>query len=722
MVWPAPPAGGGSPLSQRPPTLHTAAMAWGPRSRRWVLLLPNVFAVSGTVLVVAAFVWMAARGRPVEAIYGHWMIHNGPTAVIALWLGVLVTHREPTQRAGWLLVAIGALSALHVGVIALVDERMFAAGVAHTGQRFEAFVPATLPLAAMVPMWFSSWLWIPILVLATSVFLLVFPDGDLPDGWRRYGLHLSIGAAPLLTLAYMIEAWPWVAEPIVMGDSVGTSRYTVALLVFGGVLLAVAVVLAISTLVERWRSADLEQRRRMRPVVVNAIAFAVVNVGLFPWQSVWIPTSLVLTWTLFGAYAFAIARYRLHDLDIFVSRAAVAALLAVTLTATYLVIVVGVGQLVGRGRDNTLLPLVAAGVVAVAFDPLRRRVRRLVDRMLYGHDHDAYQVLHGIADRLRSASSADDVLSEVAELLVRGTGADRIEIVTTVRGVDRVLAAAGRSDREDALWAVPVANKSDLLGRVRVFARSATHLAPGASSLVDDAAATLGVVLRNAQLTVDLEEQLRALRRSSERLVHAHDEARRSLERDIHDGAQAGLIALKIRLRIAERRAAATGDAELTALLGGSCADVDEAIDTLRTLGNGLHPSALDGGLAAAIRSEARGLPVDVIVEASSVGRYDPAVESAVFFSCLEAIQNSLKHGRADQVHVHLSNGSGGLTFKVTDDGMGFDPARTLDGSGLGNLRDRLTSLGGEVTIEAAPGHGTTISGRVPVQPLVSER
>jgi two-component system, NarL family, sensor kinase len=694
-----------------------------PNSRRPLESLPAAVAVAGTALVLVAFVSMAARGRPVEAIFGHWMIHNGPTGVISLWLGYLVTRREPNHRAGWLLVAIGALSAVHVGLVALVDHRMIAAGVAHSGQRFEAVVPSSMPLDVMIPMWFSAWLWIPVLVMAVTVFLLVFPDGELPRGRRRYGFHLSIAAATTLSLAYMVETWPWADDPIIMSDSIGRNRLAASLLMVGGTLLVMAVVLSISTLVGRWRNADLEQRRRMRPVVFTAIAFAVLGVTLYPWQWVWIPTALVLIWTLLGSYAFAIARYRLHDLDIFVSRAAVAAVLAVTLTATYLAIVVGVGQLAGRGRENTLLPLVAAAVVAVAFDPLRRRVRRLVDRLLYGHDHDAYEVLHGIADRLRSASSAEDVLTDIAQLLVRGTGAEQIEIVTTVRGTDRVLATDGQSDRPDALWAVPVVHEHDHLGHVRVFARSTADLAPGASSLVEDAAATLGVVLRNAQLTVDLEEQVRALRRSSERLLHAHDEARRSLERDIHDGAQARLIALKIRLGMAGRQAAATGDRELTAMLDGTCAEIDRAIHTLRSLGHGLRPSALEGaGMAAAIRSEARGLPMDVIVEAPAVGRYDPAVESAVFFSCLEAIQNSAKHGRADQVHVQLSNGSDGLTFSVTDDGTGFDPEHTPDGNGLTNVRDRVTSLGGDVRIEAAAGRGTTVTGHVPVQPLVSER
>jgi two-component system, NarL family, sensor kinase len=697
-------------------------MTGGPTSRRSLEHLPSAVAVAGTALVLVAFVSMAARGRPVEAIFGHWMIHNGPTGVISLWLGYLVLRREPHHLAGWLLVAIGALSAVHVGMVALVDHRMIAAGVAHSGQRFEAVVPSSMPLDVMIPMWFSAWLWIPVLVMAITVFLLVFPDGELPRDRRRYGLHLSIAAATALSFAYMAETWPWGDDPIVMSDSIGRNRLATSLLMAGATALIMAVVLSISTLVGRWRNADLEQRRRMRPVVFTAIAFAVLGVALYPWQWVWIPTALVLIWALLGSYAFAIARYRLHDLDIFVSRAAVAAVLAVTLTATYLAIVVGVGQLAGRGRENTLLPLVAAGVVAVAFDPLRRSVRRLVDRLLYGHDHDAYEVLHGIAARLRS-SSDEGVLADIAQLLVRGTGAEKIEIVTTVRGADRILATDGQSDRPDALWTVPVTHEHDRLGHVGVFARSTADLAPGASSLVADAAATLGVVLRNAQLTVDLEEQVRALRRSSERLVHAHDEARRSLERDIHDGAQARLIALKIRLGMAERRAASAGDAELTAMLDGTCAEIDGAIHTLRSLGHGLRPSALEGaGLAAAIRSEARGLPMDVVVEAPAVGRYDPAVESAVFFSCLEAIQNSAKHGGADRVRVHLSNGSGGLTFSVTDDGTGFDPEHTPDGNGLANLRDRVTSLGGEVRIEAETGRGTTVTGRVPVQPLVSER
>ena len=151
-----------------------------PTSRRSVESLPSAVAVVGTALVLVAFVSMGARGRPVDAIYGHWMIHNGPTGVMSLWLGYLVTRREPHHRAGWLLVAIGALSAVHVGLVALVDQRMIAAGVAHSGQRFAAVVPSSMPLDVMVPLWFSAWLWIPVLVMAVTVFLLVFPDGELP--------------------------------------------------------------------------------------------------------------------------------------------------------------------------------------------------------------------------------------------------------------------------------------------------------------------------------------------------------------------------------------------------------------------------------------------------------------------------------------------------------------------------------------------------------------
>ena len=697
-------------------------MTDGTVSRRSPQLLPPVLAVIGTVLVIGAFVSMAARGRPLEAMYGHWMIHNGPTGVLALWLGHLVLRRDRSHRGGWLLVAIGVLSCVHVAVIALADARFIAAGVAHSGQRFEAVAPAVLPLDAMIPWWISAWLWVPIPVMATTVFMLIFPDGRLPAGVRRYGFHLAIAAAALISAAYMLETAPWSEIPIVMGDSIGATPLVSTLLLTGGAMLAIAVVLSISTLVARWRAADADQRHRMRPVVISATAFAVIGVGLFPLQWLWIPTALLAIWTLLGSYAFAIARYRLHDLDIVVSRAVVAALLAMTLTAVYLAIVVGVGGLIGRGRDATVLPLVAAGVVAVAFDPVRRRVQRLVDRLLYGHDRDAYEVLHGIADQLRSTAASDDVLVEVVGLLMRGTGAEQVDIVATGRHTDTVVSTTGRSDRESALWAVPIVHDGATLGRIRVFARSSADLAPGSAALVDDVAATIGVVLRNAQLTNDLREQVSALRLVGERLVHAQDEARRELERDLHDGAQAQLIALKIQLGMAERRAASV-DQELAALIGSMSTEVDRAVRSLRELSHGLRPAVLEGGgIAAAIRSEARNLSMEVRVDDTTTHRYDPAVEAAVFFSCLEAIQNSAKHGGSAHVRVRLSNGHGGLEFSVSDDGTGFETDRAFEGAGLTNLEDRVTSLGGEFRVDSIVGIGTTVKGRIPVQPLVSER
>lgn len=685
--------------------------------------LAFALAVLGTLIVVGSFASMVVRGRTIEAMYGNWMFHNGPTAALALWFGYLVIERMPRHRGGLLLVGIGITSTLHVATFSVADARLMAAGVEHDGRRFASVIPAELPLDAAIPTWMASWLWIPAVVMLITVFLLTFPDGRPPTDRRRLAVPLAGAAVVLLASAFSIPIWPGSERETVISELDDAPPITFALLASGGVALTVAVALSISALVGRWRRADPDERRRMRPVVVSASVLAVVALAPWPWQVVWIPAVLIALYVFIGSYGFAIARYGLHDLEFFVSRAVVAAILAVTFTGVYLAIVVGIGHLVGRGRDSDLLPLIAVGVVAVAFEPFRRRVRRWVDHLLYGHDRDAYEVLSGIADRLRSAASNDDVLREVAELLLRGTGAQRIDIVATARGSELVLATDGHSDRENALWAVPVAHEGEPLGRIRVFARSSADLAPRAPSLVDDVAATIGVVLRNAQLTADLHEQVRALRLAGERLVHAQDEARRELERDLHDGAQARLIALKIRLGIAERRAAGRDDAELAAMIRSIGDEVDDAVRTLRELGHGLRPSVLEGaGIAAALRAEARSLALDVVVDDRTEHRYDPAIESAVYFSCLEAIQNAAKHGRAAQVVVELRNGDGVLDFRVTDDGVGFDVAATHDGAGLTNVHDRLTTLGGDVSIDAAIGNGTTVAGRLPVQPLVSDR
>jgi signal transduction histidine kinase len=187
------------------------------------------------------------------------------------------------------------------------------------------------------------------------------------------------------------------------------------------------------------------------------------------------------------------------------------------------------------------------------------------------------------------------------------------------------------------------------------------------------------------------------------------------LERNIHDGAQQQLVALMVKLRLAERMAEREPE-RTPAFLRGLQADAEDALENLRELARGVYPPLLaDKGLPAALSAHARKSHVPVSVESDGVVRYPPEAEAAVYFCCLEAMQNAAKYATASHLRVVLSIEAGFLVFRVADDGSGFDTSVTPYGSGLQNMADRVSALGGTVAIESAPGCGTTVTGRLPI-------
>lgn len=694
---------------------------------RW----PRVAAWGVTALVILGVGSMILRGRSVDVLYARWMLHNGPVSIACAWLGAMVLRRRPGHRSGALLLALGVTSAVHVTVISLADARLVAAGVPEQGSEFVPFAPADLPLDAAIPMWASAWLWLLAAVPALTLLLLVFPDGSLPSPRWRGAVALGAAGTATMALAYGIETWPGSDDVLQMRGQVEVHPTAVRLAGIGGALVLLAAVASVASLVVRWRRADQALRDQMRPLALASVALVVVLVALFPWQWLWVPAGMVVLWGFIITYAVSVARYRLHDLDVVVNRAVVATVLAAGATGLYLAVVVGAGSVAGRSQDSTLVPLVAAAVVAVAFEPARQRTRRLVDRLLYGRDRDAAEVLAELADRLPS-TSPDVLLGEVVHLLVRSTGASGAEIVIDHPGEAALTSLAGTAGAGDeVLVEVPVRHDGEVLGRLRLRGRARSDLVVDAEQLVEGVAGTLGVVLHNAVLTAALQARVTELHESRLRLVRVQDESRRALERDIHDGAQARLIALRIRLGLAATLAEAGERERVSRLLEELGAELDDAVRALRDLGHGLHPPVLEGaGIAAALRAEARSLPLPVAVRDEGIGRYRPEVEAAVYFSCLEAIQNAAKHGGGRAVVVELDHDGTTLCFTVTDDGVGFDPVAVHRGAGLTNLEDRIGSLGGELSVRSTAGAGTCVrglvpaalDGRQPAQPLAAER
>jgi signal transduction histidine kinase len=197
-------------------------------------------------------------------------------------------------------------------------------------------------------------------------------------------------------------------------------------------------------------------------------------------------------------------------------------------------------------------------------------------------------------------------------------------------------------------------------------------------------------------------------------LVEAQDAERRKIERNLHDGAQQQLIAVTIQLALLEESA---DDPSVVRDLAPVVKDgVRAALNELRDLARGIYPPLLaDQGLVLALQAQARKASLSVEIDADGIGRYPQDAEAAVYFCTLEALQNIAKYASASRATVGLSCSDGSLSFTVTDDGTGFDTVTTRHGTGLQGMADRLAALGGALQVRSRPGHGTTLSGELPV-------
>jgi signal transduction histidine kinase len=235
--------------------------------------------------------------------------------------------------------------------------------------------------------------------------------------------------------------------------------------------------------------------------------------------------------------------------------------------------------------------------------------------------------------------------------------------------------------------------------------------------LIEAVGAETVLALENRRLQQDLLDSIAALSASRKRLAAVAAAERRKIERDLHDSAQQMLIAVRIQLELA--RGQADPESKLERQLERIGGDLDRALDELRSVAHGIYPPLLaEEGLAEALTETARRAPIPVQLELEDVGRLPEEIETAVYFSCLEALQNAAKHGGPDvSVTMRLWWEPHLLRFSVSDDGVGFVPGRPRDATGLTNMLDRLGAVGGRISIRSAPGRGTDIDGAVTVSP-----
>ena len=573
--------------------------------------------------------------------------------------------------------------------------------------------------------------------VAYLLALLLFPDGRMVPRWsipRTIALYaVAIGAA--VPIAFLAP---------------GGSR-SVSLIVTFGVLTPIV---GVGSQAYRYRrSGDATERQQARLlfwalspallVGLFAVVVALSNSGEADFEGrslVVLPTSifrvfqpvfLVIPIALF----IGILRYRLWDIDKVISRTLVYSVLAGFVSAVYVGVVVGIGALFGEAQTENLgLSIVATGIIAVAFQPVKERVQKFANRLVYGKRATPYEVLSEFSERMAETPATDVLLSRMARILAEGTAARRADVWLKV-GNELRPASSWPSDLdapeplviesteipwiENVTSAVAVRHQGELFGALSVTKPANESLTPTEEKLLADLGRQAGLVLRNVQLTADLLARLAELRASRQRLIAAQDETRRRLERNLHDGAQQQLVALKVGLSLAEGMAEDLGEEGqgLVEMIGNLKTQMGDALENLRDLARGIYPPLLAAeGLPAALASQARKAAVPVDVQARDIGRYDQDAEAAVYFCVLEALQNISKYAEARSVVIRLHEEDGNLRFEVKDDGKGFDVATTPTGAGCHNMSDRLEALDGHLEIRSAPGDGTSILGTLPVQ------
>jgi signal transduction histidine kinase len=401
-------------------------------------------------------------------------------------------------------------------------------------------------------------------------------------------------------------------------------------------------------------------------------------------------------------------------------RAVVVVGLVLFVLAVYLLVVLGGGALVGRtDSPSPALSVLATAVVALAFAPVQSRLERISLRLA-----TPYDVLTRFAGGI-DADGSEDIPGRMSRLLAQGTGAQWAQVWLEGPGP---LTLAGRWPLvgptavvgADEPRSLPVRYGGQVLAELRLQERPGVPLTAVEERLYVGLAAQAGLVLRLVGLRAELEDRHRELQArtrelegSRGRVIEAQDAERSRLERDIHDGAQQHLVALAVNLRLAQVVAGRSPE-RAAQVLAAQAEAARLAIDTLSSLSRGIYPEMLaSDGLVAALRSGVAASAVPVTVVDDGSGRPPRVLEAALYFCCMEAVQNAAKHSGATRVTVVLRHDDGRWCLDISDDGAGFDAPHALAagvGTGLMNMRDRLDAVGGSVTVTSRAGSGTVVS------------
>ena len=473
--------------------------------------------------------------------------------VILAGLGVLIASRQPRNPIGWILLAIGGAFAANNVAVASAD--------------YAQAIGASSSWWAIWLGWFQNWSWLSYFPGGLVLLFLLLPDGRLPGRrWRWLVWFVLVYIPVLMALTALDPTHIQLTSGVTIANPVGQQLLASSQGdVLGGVALVpipLLLILTIVALILRLARSRGEERQQMKWIVFASGAAIVAEVAAFLTLGTAIDSDgkvfsvislLALGIVLPGGFAVAILKYGLYEIDVVISRTLVYGALAAFITAVYVGIVVGIGSLIGSGgKPNLVLSIAATAIVAVAFQPVRDRLQRVANRLVYGKRATPYEVLSEFSERVAESYAGGDVLPRMAQVLQEGTGAEAATV--WLRSADHLDPAATHPDTvvgyeplamadgvlpeiPNASRAVAVRHQDEVLGALTLIKRRGETLTPIEEKLVTDLAHQAGLVLKNVGLTADLQRRLEELRVSRQRLVAAQDEERRRLERNL-DGAQ----------------------------------------------------------------------------------------------------------------------------------------------------------------------------------------
>lgn len=678
---------------------RASALAWG----LWALV----------VFLVASALWCAAHGADDGGADGEavgFVLYIA--ALIAIpypTIGALVIARQPGNLVGWLLWAIGFIEAQNVAVDA-----------------FARVIDTTYPSLSITLIALCEVSWMPGPVFAVTLLPLLFPTGrPATPRWRWVGWLVAVG---LLLTFVPLGAGTWVQrEKFANPDRTHEMAAPVEAVVLVGVVVlvcsAAAAVASAFLRLRRARGTEREQVRWFAFGVALALVVSMINMLM--------PLNVVLgrivwcgTLVLPAAIGIAILRHRLFDVDLLISRTLLWGLLTAFVIGGYVVVVGVIGARLDGTRD-VVPSLVATGLVALLFQPVRARLQRVVDRFVFGDRADPYAAVARLGRRLEATVAADAILPTIVETVAQALKLPYTALMLRQGDGFALAAAHGTPTAGPDLVTVPLTYNAAPVGQLILAPRTpGESFSPADHRLLEDLARQIGVAAHSVRLHDDLQQ-------ARERLVTAREEERRRLRRDLHDGLGAQLAALNVQAGVLRNlidrdpAAAKTATAELRAELRAVIGDV-------RRLVHGLRPPALDElGLIGALRQRAAQYgtggnlaqgpgsdapPLEVAVEADeSLPALPAAVEVAVYRVVEEALTNVVRHARARHCTVRLV-AVDALDLTITDDGVGIDPGAS-GGVGLLSMRERAEELGGTCAVEPRAEGGTRVVVRLPLTP-----